>query len=134
MLECLVNQVFTEAGSRRVPVYFDAPEWDFVYWIFTRTTLQVKLLIANGRIRSCRCTRSRGSDPGEDAALAYDMLLSEKEHEEFAIVREDVRNRSRKLRATVMQVYSKSSRKESCDMYPYSTCTPRCGKDRRASR
>ena len=36
-------------------------------------------------------TRSRGSDPGEDAALAYDMLLSEKEHEEFAIVREDVR-------------------------------------------
>ena len=36
-------------------------------------------------------TRARGSDDGEDAALAYDMLLSPKEHEEFAIVREEVR-------------------------------------------
>ena len=42
-------------------------------------------------------TRSRGSDPGEDAALAYDMLLSEKEHEEFAIVREDVRKSLAKI-------------------------------------
>ena len=37
-------------------------------------------------------TRARGADDGEDAALAYDMLLSPKEHEEFAIVREEVRN------------------------------------------
>ena len=36
-------------------------------------------------------TRARGADDGEDAALAYDMLLSPKEHEEFAIVREEVR-------------------------------------------
>ena len=36
-------------------------------------------------------TRPRGSDEGEDAALAYEMLLSPKEHEEFAIVREEVR-------------------------------------------
>lgn len=36
-------------------------------------------------------TRARGADEGEDAALAYDMLLSPKEHEEFAIVREEVR-------------------------------------------
>ena len=42
-------------------------------------------------------TRPRGSDPGEDAALAYDMLLSEKEHEEFAIVREDVRKSLAKI-------------------------------------
>ena len=37
-------------------------------------------------------TRPRGSDEGEDAALAYEMLLSPKEHEEFSIVREEVRN------------------------------------------
>ena len=37
-------------------------------------------------------TRARGADDGEDAALAYDMLLSPKEHEEFAIVREEVRS------------------------------------------
>ena len=36
-------------------------------------------------------TRPRGSDEGEDAALAYEMLLSPKEHEEFSIVREEVR-------------------------------------------
>ena len=36
-------------------------------------------------------TRPRGSDEGEDAALAYEMLLSPKEHTEFAIVREEVR-------------------------------------------
>ena len=36
-------------------------------------------------------TRPRGADEGEDAALAYQMLLSPKEHEEFAIVREEVR-------------------------------------------
>jgi isochorismate synthase EntC len=36
-------------------------------------------------------TRPRGADEGEDAALAYEMLLSPKEHEEFAIVREEVR-------------------------------------------
>ena len=36
-------------------------------------------------------TRPRGADEGEDAALAYEMLLSAKEHEEFAIVREEVR-------------------------------------------
>ena len=38
-------------------------------------------------------TRPRGADEGEDAALAYEMLLSAKEHEEFAIVREEVRRR-----------------------------------------
>ena len=37
-------------------------------------------------------TRPRGADEGEDAALAYEMLLSPKEHEEFSIVREEVRN------------------------------------------
>ena len=36
-------------------------------------------------------TRPRGADEGEDAALAYEMLLSPKEHQEFAIVREEVR-------------------------------------------
>ena len=36
-------------------------------------------------------TRPRGADEGEDAALAYEMLLSPKEHEEFSIVREEVR-------------------------------------------
>ena len=34
-------------------------------------------------------TRPRGADEGEDAALAYEMLLSPKEHEEFSIVREE---------------------------------------------
>ena len=36
-------------------------------------------------------TRPRGADEGEDAALAYEMLLSPKEHEEIYIVREEVR-------------------------------------------
>ena len=44
------------------------------------------------RVRGCRRTRPRGADEGEDAALAYEMLLSPKEHEEFSIVREEVRN------------------------------------------
>jgi len=42
-------------------------------------------------------TRPRGADEGEDAALAYEMLLSPKEHEEFAIVREEVRPGGRSI-------------------------------------
>ena len=59
-------------------------------------------------------TRARGADDGEDAALAYDMLLSPKEHEEFAIVREEVRRALGDVADGGMMAWRLSLKKASC--------------------